>query len=81
MKVWVRLFAALREAAGRDRIELDLPEPATVGQCRRRLAEAVPGLGPQMGAALFAIDARYAADNETIDPGKELACFPPVSGG
>ena len=30
MKVQVRLFALYREAAGRDRVELELPEGGTV---------------------------------------------------
>ena len=38
MKVRVRLFAAARQAAGCETVELELPRGGTVGQLRRRLA-------------------------------------------
>ncbi len=41
MMVRVMLFAAARQFAGTDVLELDLPESATVAQLRTRLVEAV----------------------------------------
>jgi len=81
MKVRVRLFAALREAAGCETVELELAGPATVGQVREGLARAVPAAADLVRRAMFAVDAQYAADGKEIGPGADVACIPPVSGG
>ena len=81
MTVRVMLFAAARQLAGTDVIELDLPESATVAQLRTRLVEAVPELARLMDQALFSVDAEYADDATKIALGAEVACIPPVSGG
>jgi len=81
MNVRVRLFAAARQAAGRDRIELELSEKATVGQLRQRLAEKFPALSSLIERAMFAVDSEYAADGHEIPADADVACIPPVSGG
>ena len=81
MNVPVRLFAAARQATGRDRLEVELPKGATVGQLRRRLAREVPQLSDLLPRVMFAIDAEYALDTAVIPPHAEVACIPPVSGG
>ena len=81
MKVRVRLFAAARQAAGSDRIELELPDGATIGQLRRRLAEELPQMSALTAQVMFAVDAQYAPDSKEIRPEADVACIPPVSGG
>jgi MoaE-MoaD fusion protein len=76
MKLQVRLFAALRESAGSDSVEIELDEGATV-------ADAVSALGPVAGQMPFriAVNREYAESSEPLEPGDELAAIPPVSGG
>ena len=81
MKVRLRLFAAAKQVAGRDSLELELPEEPTIGQLRRRLAEEIPQLSGLAGQMMFAIDAEYADDRAPIPAQAEVACIPPVSGG
>ena len=81
MTVRVMLFAAARQLAGTDVIELDLPESATVAQLRTHLVGAIPELARLMDQTLFSVDAEYADDTTKIAPGAEVACIPPVSGG
>ena len=81
MQVEVHLFAVARQAAGTDRLHLDLAEPATVAVLRRAVAERVPALGPLLAAMGVAVDSAYAPDDLVIPPGAELALIPPVSGG
>jgi molybdopterin converting factor small subunit len=81
MKVQVKLFAVARQVAGRDVLEIELGEPATVAALRETLAREVPGLAPLWRQAGFAVDARYAPDAAPIPPGADVACIPPVSGG
>jgi len=81
MRIRVRLFAAARQAAGCDVVELELPAPATIAELRRRLAQDLPRLSAVTEAALFAVNAEYAGETREIPPGAEVACIPPVSGG
>jgi len=81
VNVRVRLFAAIRDAAGREEVELDLPEPATVEHLRRCLSERVPGAAELIGRAMFAVENQYATDTTPLPTGATVACIPPVSGG
>jgi molybdopterin synthase sulfur carrier subunit len=81
MNVRVRLFAAARQAAGRDAVEVDLPPGATIADLRGRLAEEFPQLSAILPHVLFAVNTEYAGDSTPIPAGAEIACIPPVSGG
>ncbi|WZO97656.1 MoaD/ThiS family protein [Isosphaeraceae bacterium EP7] len=81
MRVTLQLFALARQRAGRDRVELDLPDPATVADLKAGLARAVPELAALIGSMRFAVDEEYADDLTTVLAGSSLAAIPPVSGG
>jgi len=74
MLVSVRLFAGLRERAGSERIEVDLPEGATVGDLL-----AAMELAPR--SCVAAVNREYAGPDTPIGAGDEVALVPPVSGG
>ena len=76
MVVHVRLFAALRERAGRDAIDLELPEGALVSDA----LAAVDDLARDLPLVL-AVNREYASRGDALSPGDELALIPPVSGG
>ena len=76
MKVTVRLFAILRERAGTDRVELDLPEGARVADALAQVDHLAGGL-----RLVMAVNREYASDDDVLAPGDELALIPPVSGG
>lgn len=82
MTVRVRLFAILRERAGRDSLTLELSEGATVADALEALA-GEPGLGDLvLGMPLgMAVNREYAGRDATLGAGDELALIPPVSGG
>jgi MoaE-MoaD fusion protein len=82
MKVTVRLFAILRERAGRDSLEIELPDEATVGDALERLA-AAPGLAELVDrrSVRMAVNREFASSAAPIRPGDELALIPPISGG
>ena len=81
MKIRVKLFAVAKQAAGRDWVDLDLAEGATIAHLRRQLGTQVPQLSGLVAQMMFAIDAQYADDGTSIPPNGEVACIPPVSGG
>ncbi|HEY3945423.1 MAG TPA: molybdenum cofactor biosynthesis protein MoaE [Solirubrobacteraceae bacterium] len=76
MVVRVRLFAALRERAGRDEIELELPEGALVSDALERMGGLIGDV-----RAVLAVNREYAAGDTALNSGDELALIPPVSGG
>jgi len=81
MTVHLRLFAAAREIAKCDVLELDLPAGATIGQLRQALVRQIPELAGLARQMMFALGTEYAADSATIPDGGHVACIPPVSGG
>jgi sulfur-carrier protein len=81
VNVEVRLFAKAREAAGADRVTLELPDEARVGDLRSALAAHSPGLASLAPSLLVAVGSDYADENVVLSPWAEIACFPPVSGG
>jgi len=81
MKVSVRLFAAVRDAAGCPLMDVELPEGADVAQLRREMSERLPDISDLIGRAMFALDNRYATDTEKLSPNADVALIPPVSGG
>ena len=81
MHIRVRLFARYREAAGRERIDLDLPEGGTVESAWSAVAERHPELARYRPFTLFAVGHEYVTPEERLHPDDELCLFPPVSGG
>ena len=76
MTVTVRLFAILRQRAGRESIELELPEGARVADALAQVDHLAGGL-----TLVMAVNREYAAADHPLAPGDELALIPPVSGG
>jgi len=76
MKVTVRLFAILRQRAGRDTLELDLPEDARVSDALAEVDDLAGGL-----TLVMAVNREYAGADHPLAAGDELALIPPVSGG
>jgi molybdopterin synthase catalytic subunit/molybdopterin converting factor small subunit len=74
MRVNVRLFAGLRERAGRSSVELeDVARVADVWP-RLELGDEPPGL-------LYAVNREYVSADRQLADGDEVAVIPPVSGG
>ncbi len=72
----MRLFAGLRERAGADEVELELPDGALVADAieqMRALTDGVP--------VVMAVNEEYADGDTPLQSGDELALIPPVSGG
>lgn len=81
MNVSVKLFAVARQLAGRDMVDVALPEGATVGQLRAELVRVCPPLAPWLAKMRIAVNAEYAKDDAPVTAASDVACIPPVSGG
>jgi molybdopterin converting factor subunit 1 len=81
MRVTVRLFARLRELAGRADIECDVAESASVGDVWREVAARFPALAPYGASVSCAVNADFARMAAPVREGDDVAFLPPVSGG
>ena len=81
MKIQLLLFGSLRESVGQSRLEVDLPEGATLADLRGWLAERseiVEKLGERLAAS---INMEVADLSDVLEDGDEVAFLPPVAGG
>ena len=81
MRVRVRLFASLREAAGVAEQDLELSPGASAEDAWRALAARYPALASRRAALSAAVNRRYAPFDAALSDGDELVFVPPVSGG
>ena len=81
MKVRIRLFAMLRERAGWREREVDLPSGSSIADAWQWLLGEVPGIEATRASVRFALNRNYAAAEEELSDGDELALIPPVAGG
>ena len=77
----IRLFATLKDKAGKSRIEIPFPQPTRVDALLAQLAERFPDMAESLDISLVAVNRNYADRDLIINPGDEVALFPPVSGG
>lgn len=81
MDLTVRLFAVLKERAGRGEIELrDLPDDLDLCALKREIGRRHPELG-DLSHVAGVVGTQYAKDDTRLKPGDCVALLPPVSGG
>jgi molybdopterin converting factor subunit 1 len=81
MRVTVRLFARLREIAGRDALERDVPDGSSVADVWASLVTSWPALGAFDRTVSGAVNEEYARMSRVVREGDDVAFLPPVSGG
>lgn len=81
MQVTVRLFAAHREAAGKNIFVADLPDGSTVSDAYDVLCAAFPALARSARSVAFALNQTHVSGAEEVRDGDEVALLPPVAGG
>jgi len=81
MRVTVRLFARLRDAAGRAECDVALAPGTSVADVWSALVSQYPALEPFGGSVTCAVNADFAKMSALVREGDEVAFLPPVSGG
>jgi molybdopterin converting factor subunit 1 len=76
VRVFVKLFAGVRERAGTSERTLELPDGARAGDVWEQL-----GIGDEPAGLLYAVNRTYADGDRALADGDEVALIPPVSGG
>ena len=80
-EVRVLAFAGARDALGAGELRITLAEPITARALLERVCREHPALAPFAAALRIAINGTYAAWDEPVRPGDEVAIIPPVAGG
>jgi len=80
IRVTVRLFASLRDAAGAERVSLSVPAGTPVGAVWGLLPDPVREVGLP-DSARYALNHEWTLPGATLRDGDEVAVVLPVSGG
>lgn len=80
MRITLRTFAMLRELSA-DRLDVDLPDAATLADAWATLEQRYPAIAPHRPYVRGARNGSYAAWDVALADGDEAAFLPPVSGG
>lgn len=80
MEVRVLLFASYADAFGAPHVAVTVPDGSTVAQVLAAVRQGAPGaaLPP---APMMAVNLAYAAPDDVVRAGDEVALIPPVAGG
>ncbi|HRQ42187.1 MAG TPA: molybdenum cofactor biosynthesis protein MoaE [Chloroflexota bacterium] len=81
MELNIRLFATLKDRAGRSQILVSLDEPATVQTVLETIVSQYPALATAVASSIVSVNKAFAGADTAVRPGDEVAIFPPVSGG
>lgn len=80
MEVSVLLFGITKDLAGSQKLQLSVPDAATVADFKKLLQDKYPKLS-ELNSIAIAVNNEYALDDHRISADDEIALIPPVSGG
>lgn len=74
-------FAGARDILGAAELALPLDAPCTAAELLAEVCRRWPALVPWRGAIRVAVNGTYAAPDDPVRAGDEVALIPPVAGG
>jgi molybdopterin converting factor subunit 1 len=77
----VLFFATLRDITGVKETSIDFLYGAKIADIKTAVLEKFPALEKNMDTLIVALNHEFAADEDIVSDGAEIAMFPPVSGG
>ena len=81
MRVEMQFYSHLRDLAGATRMDLDLPESASVSDLLKKLYSKIPALQSQDKNILVGTGVEFVDRNYKLKPGEQISIMPPVQGG
>jgi molybdopterin converting factor small subunit len=81
MNFKIQLFATLKASLGHSYVEIDIAASSTIADLVDQLADQYPSISPMLRVSLVAVNREFAAADQILLPGDEIAIFPAVSGG
>lgn len=78
----IHLFANLKEKAGTDCLELEIPTTCTVNGLKSVLKQAYPALASQLNKVVVTVNGgQVFIENEVLPLNAEVTILPPFGGG
>jgi molybdopterin synthase sulfur carrier subunit len=74
-------FAGARDVLGTAELAFPLPAPCSAAELLAEVCRRYPALGPWRGSLRVAVNGAYAAAEDPVAFGDEVALIPPVAGG
>ncbi|MCC6554195.1 MAG: MoaD/ThiS family protein [Polyangiaceae bacterium] len=74
-------FAGARDVLGEGELDFPLPAPCTASELLGLVCARYPALAPYRGSIRVAVNGVYAAPDDPVTFGDEIALIPPVAGG
>ena len=81
MMIHAQFYAQLRDAAGCSRVDIDIPDGATVSDVLEKLYAKFPALRAHDKTILIGVGVEFVDRNYKLKAGEEIAIMPPVQGG
>ena len=81
MQVPISFYSYFKDLAGCAGCVENLPAGSTLGELVERVRVRYPELGAVRRSALVAVGMEYQEPGYVLQPGDEVAIFPPVQGG
>ena len=81
MNVRVQFFAQLRDLAGAETVEINLPEKTTVSDLLAKIYEQTPSLRASDTTILVGVGVEFVGRDYQLRPNELVAIMPPVQGG
>ena len=81
MKVRVQFFSRLRDLAGVQEMELEVPESARVAELLEALYSRTPALRDWDKSILVAAGVEFVGRDDVVQRGDQMSIMPPVQGG
>ncbi len=81
-EVVVILFANLKEKAGTNRLQMAVPNRATIADLKKMLKFRYPAMGPQLANVVVLVNKHHIfVDEDVIPENAEVTFLPPIAGG
>ena len=81
MKITAQLYGQLRDVAGKSKVEVIVPEAATISNLLEQLYAQIPALRLHDKNILLGAGVEFVDRNYKLKPQEEIAVMPPVQGG
>lgn len=80
MHLQITAYGIAKDILGNARLQIELPEAATVTHLKEALERQFPQLA-ELKSLAVAVNQEYAAADQRLSPADEIVLIPPVSGG
>jgi len=81
IQVSIRFYSYFKDLAGCEATTQTMPDGSSAGDLLEKLGQRYPRLTALRKSALLAVGLEYQSRDYRLQPGDEIALFPPVQGG